>query len=121
MEFETNNLFQKPEFIHTVIVIIIYKFIQLYNKKIRLINWDLNYVYVCDNNLELNDYYFTNELIVSILKAENTSCSKIKVFHYGNDFCFPFTDYTIDTYSETELIHDIKTFINQLYEKIPDQ
>jgi hypothetical protein len=99
--------------IHSIIVIIIYKFINMHKNNIKLKDIDINKIYVTDNNIILRDYYFDENIIVSISKDYNRDCV-YKVFHYGNDYFFPF-NYEKKIYSESELVKDIKIFINQFH------
>jgi len=115
-ELDKEKFRNNPELIHSIIVILIYKFIILHKNNIRCKNISLKNIFVVDNNIILKDYYFNDNIIVSISKNYNVNC-KFKVFHQGNDYFFSF-GLIKETYSELELISDIKTFIVEFHNLI---
>jgi hypothetical protein len=100
--------------INSFIVMIVYKFIQLHKKGIRLENLDINKFYLVENNLKVIDYVFNDTVIVSIGKEHNANC-KYKILHNGLEVFFPF-EVKKEVYDVRTLLYDIKTIINQLQE-----
>lgn len=99
--------------IDCIIVVIIYKLINLYKSGYSLTNkYNIDNIFVTNNNLILREYTFNNIISIPISKEYIEECN-YRLNHNGNDFYLPF-DYEIKAYNEGELLKICKQFIQDL-------
>ena len=111
IDLEKKNLTKDPSLIHTFLIMIIYKMMNLYKQGYKLKYLDIYYFYVSDNQIKLREYKFSDEVIISVAKELNESC-KYSIIHEGNDIFLPFS---VSKNSDDIILKDIKNIVNQLH------
>jgi hypothetical protein len=108
---EQDKLRANSSMINTIVIIIIYKLINLYKTGYMLpIDIEISDFFVTDNHIFTRDYTFRNNLNVTIVKKIMEPC-KFILEHNGNDFYLPLKYLNNDG---KNVIDIIKLFISKL-------
>ncbi|ARF09800.1 hypothetical protein Indivirus_3_49 [Indivirus ILV1] len=107
LKLDQDNLRNNSPLIHSIIVMIINRIIKLKEMNKRYPNLSIDNIYVTNESMELIDFKFSEDFIITI--AKNNSAFKIN--HYGHNIVFKFADFI----SGNDLQSDIRTSINSLH------